>query len=65
MRSGVGPALINAVVAAATEWGRNRIEVEANRHTVAFYGRVGFVAIGEVQLGFGAALRMVMSVPAP
>lgn len=65
MRSGVGRALINAVVAAATEWGRKRIEVEANRNAVAFYGRVGFVEVEEVQLEFGTALRMVMSVPAP
>lgn len=65
MRSGAGRALVNAVVAAATEWGRNRIEVEANGHAVAFYGRVGFVAIQEVQFGFGTGVRMVMTVPAP
>ena len=65
MRSGVGRALINEVVATATEWGRNRIEVEANRHAVAFYDRVGFVAVEEVQLEFGTALRMVMFVAVP
>ncbi len=65
MRSGVGRALIDAVVAAATKRGRIRIEVEANRHAVAFYGRVGFVPVEEVQLEFGTALRMVMSLPVP
>jgi putative acetyltransferase len=65
MRSGVGRALIDAVVAAATERGRNRIEVEANRSAVGFYGGVGFVAVEEVKLEFGTALRMVMSVPVP
>lgn len=65
MRSGIGRALIDAVVAAATRSGRTRIEVEANRHAVAFYRRIGFVAMQEVQLEFGTALRMVMSVPIP
>jgi GNAT superfamily N-acetyltransferase len=65
MRSGVGRALIDAVVAAARRSGRTRIEVEANRHAVAFYGRLGFVVAQEVQLEFGTALRMVLSVRAP
>ena len=65
MRSGVGRALIDAIVAVTARSGRTRIEVEANRHAVAFYGRVGFVAVQEVQLEFGTALRMVMSVPVP
>ena len=65
MRSGVGRALIDAVVAAATRSRRTWIEVEANRRAVAFYRRVGFVAVQEVQLEFGTALRMVMSVPVP
>ncbi len=65
MRLGVGRALIDTVVAAATKRGRTRIEVEANRHAVAFYGRVGFVEVEEVQLEFGTALRMVMSLPVP
>jgi ribosomal protein S18 acetylase RimI-like enzyme len=52
MRSGVGRALIDAVVAAASRSGRTRIEVEANRHAVAFYGRLGFVAMQEVQMQF-------------
>jgi GNAT superfamily N-acetyltransferase len=64
MRSGVGRALMDAVVAAAQGAGRTRIEVEANRHVVAFYGRLGFVVTEEVQLNFGTALRMVLSVPA-
>jgi predicted N-acetyltransferase YhbS len=63
MRSGIGRALIDAVVAAATKSGRPRIQVDANRHSVAFYGRLGFEAVQEVQLKFGAALRMVMCVP--
>jgi GNAT superfamily N-acetyltransferase len=65
MRSGIGRALINAVVAAATGRGCTRIEVEANRHAVAFYGRVGFVEAEEVQLEFGTAQRMVMSLHVP
>jgi ribosomal protein S18 acetylase RimI-like enzyme len=65
MRSGFGRALIDAVVATATTSGRTRIEVEANRHAVTFYGRLGFVAVQEVQLEFGTALWMVMSLPTP
>lgn len=65
MRSGVGRALMDAVVAAARRSGRTRIEVEANRHAVAFYGRIGFMVVQEVQLEFGTALRMVLSVPVP
>ena len=63
MRTGIGRALIDAIVAAATTSRRTRIEVEANRHAVAFYGLLGFIALQEVQLEFGTALRMVMSVP--
>ncbi len=63
MRSGIGRALIEAVVVVATRSERTRIEVEANRHSVAFYRRLGFVAIQAVQVEFGTALRMVMSVP--
>lgn len=65
MRSGFGRALIDAVVATATRSGRTRIEVEANRHAAQFYGRLGFVAVQEVQLELGTALRIVMSLPAP
>ena len=65
MRSGVGRALMDAVVAAARRSGRTLIEVEANRHSVAFYGRLGFMVIQEVQLEFGTALRMMLSVPVP
>ena len=65
MRSGVGRALMDAVVAAARRSGRTRIEVQANRHAVTFYGRLGFVVVHEVQLEFGTALQMVLSVPAP
>jgi ribosomal protein S18 acetylase RimI-like enzyme len=45
MRSGIGRALIDAVVATATKSGRTRIEVDANRHSVAFYVRLGFEAV--------------------
>ncbi len=65
MRSGVGRALIDAVVAAAITSRRTRIELGANRHAVPFYGRLGFIAVQEVQFEFGTALRMVMSVPVP
>ena len=65
MRSGIGRALIDAVVATATRLGRTRIEVEANRHAVAFYRRIGFVAGQEVRLEYATALRMVLSVPIP
>lgn len=65
MRSGIGRALIDAVVAAAIRSGRTRIEVEANRHAAKFYGRLGFVAVQEVQLEFGTALLMVRSLPTP
>lgn len=65
MRSGIGRALLDAVVAIATRSGRTRIEVEANRHAAKFYGRLGFVAVQEVQLEFGTASWMVMSLPTP
>jgi len=65
MRSGFGRALMDAVVAAARRSGRTRIVVDANRHAVPFYGHLGFMVIQEVQLEFGTALRMVLSVPLP
>lgn len=65
MRLGIGGGLINAVAEEASVMGRDRIEVDANRHAVAFYGRVGFLPVREVQLKFGTALRMVRRIDVP
>ncbi len=58
MRSGVGRALIETIVREAIRSGRSVIEVDANRHAVAFYCRLGFLAVREVQSEFGTAVRM-------
>ncbi|MCA1702390.1 MAG: GNAT family N-acetyltransferase [Actinobacteria bacterium] len=65
MGSGIARALIDTIVKKATGSGRSVIEVDANRHAVAFYGRLGFLAVREVQLECGSAVRMVMTVPRP
>ena len=43
--------------------GCRRVEVDANRHALAFYTSVGFVGLGEVSLEFGTAIRMRLDVP--
>ena len=62
MRRGVGRALVRDAVAIARDLGAGRIEVTANRHALAFYGKAGFVAGHEVQTRFGPGIRMHLDV---
>jgi GNAT superfamily N-acetyltransferase len=61
-REGIGRALVVDVVAVARGVGRGRVEVDANRHALAFYEQVGFVGLGEVSLEFGTAIRMRLDI---
>ena len=44
---GVGDALMQCMLALAVELGHRRVIVNAQTHALAFYERLGFVAIGE------------------
>ncbi len=45
--SGVGGALLRALMAAARERGFGEVQLNAQTHALAFYARFGFVAEGE------------------
>ncbi len=62
MRRGTGRALVADVIALAPNHGARRVEVTANQHALAFYGRVGFVLDQEVPTRFGPAPRMHLDV---
>lgn len=64
MRRGIARALIADVRSAATASGHRRVEVDGNAHARAFYEAVGFVAVGEVQLEHGTAIRMHLDLTA-
>jgi GNAT superfamily N-acetyltransferase len=61
-REGAGRALVEDVVAMARRAGRWCVEVDANRHALAFYTTVGFVGLGDVSLEFGTAIRMRLDI---
>ncbi len=63
MRQGVARALIDDVRATTRVAGRDRVEVDGNRHALAFYTAAGFVAGAEVALDHGTAIRMHLDVP--
>jgi GNAT superfamily N-acetyltransferase len=58
MRQGIGRALVLDLIAIAHGRGVGRVEVTANQHALAFYGKVGFVVDHEVETTFGPAPRM-------
>jgi ribosomal protein S18 acetylase RimI-like enzyme len=58
MRRGIGRALVLDLIAIARGRGVRRVEVTANQHALAFYGKAGFVVGHEVQTMFGPAPRM-------
>lgn len=58
MRRGMGRALIEDLATIVQRAGSSRLEVDANPHALAFYGAVDFVALGEVALEHGRAVRM-------
>jgi GNAT superfamily N-acetyltransferase len=62
MRRGVGRALMTDLMAIARGQGVRRLEVTANRHALAFYGQIGFVADHEVETAFGPGQRMHLDV---
>jgi GNAT superfamily N-acetyltransferase len=61
-RRGVGRALVQDLVAIATDHGAHRIEVTANQHARTFYTKVGFVIGDYVQTTFGPAVRMHLDI---
>ena len=63
MRHGIGRALMMDLIAIARGRGTGLVEVTANHHALAFYGKVGFAVTGEVQTRFGPAPRMRLEVP--
>jgi len=64
-RQGIGRALVAGVVAAARQAGCSRVEVDANRHALAFYLEVGFVGAEPVVLEHGTAIRMGLDLHVP
>jgi GNAT superfamily N-acetyltransferase len=62
MRQGIGRALVLDLIAIARGHGVRRVEVTANRHALAFYGKVGFAVGREVKTRFGPAPRMHLDV---
>jgi GNAT superfamily N-acetyltransferase len=62
MRSGVGRALIQDLVASAGGRGIARIDVTANDHALAFYEDVGFVRNGVAITRFGVAPRLALDI---
>jgi GNAT superfamily N-acetyltransferase len=65
MREGIGRALVEDVVAAARRANRTCVEVDANRHALAFYENVGFARLGEVTIEHGTAVRMRLDARGP
>jgi GNAT superfamily N-acetyltransferase len=61
MRRGIGRQLVEDVARIARSNGARRIDVVANQQALEFYGRVGFVVVGEAQTRFGPAPRMSLS----
>ncbi len=62
MRHRVGTALLAAVAERARRTGLSMITVDANVHAVEFYERAGFLEVGVVELEFGPAPRMGLTV---
>ena len=62
MRRGAGRGLVLDAVAIARDLGAARIEVTANQHALAFYGKAGFIADHEVPTRFGPGIRMHLDV---
>jgi GNAT superfamily N-acetyltransferase len=61
-RQGAARALVLDVVAHARNRRIGRVEVTANEHALAFYGKAGFVADHEVRTRFGPGIRMHLDV---
>jgi ribosomal protein S18 acetylase RimI-like enzyme len=62
MRTGVGRALVDDLVANARARGIARINVTANGHALAFYEALGFVTDGLIATRFRDAPRMHLDV---
>jgi ribosomal protein S18 acetylase RimI-like enzyme len=63
MRRGIATALVNRIAEVLRARGVQRLEVTANPHALGFYRAVGFVDCGVAETDFGAAPRMVLSIP--
>jgi GNAT superfamily N-acetyltransferase len=62
MRNGIGLALVLDIAATAGGHGRQRVEVTANEHALAFYAKAGFVDDGIAETRFGPARRMHLDI---
>jgi ribosomal protein S18 acetylase RimI-like enzyme len=58
MRRGIGRHLVADMAATAAGSGGIALEVDANPAALAFYERVGFVAVGAARLAQGTGVRM-------
>ena len=63
MRRGIATALVERIADVLRARGVQRLEVTANPHALGFYRAVGFVDCGVAETDFGAAPRMVLSIP--
>jgi GNAT superfamily N-acetyltransferase len=59
-RRGIATALVREVERQARAAGVTRVDVTANEHALAFYGSVGFTAVGTVATRFGPAPRLAL-----
>jgi GNAT superfamily N-acetyltransferase len=62
MRRGVGSTLIEDTAGITESKGWSRIEVDANPDALAFYERLGFLAVGAAALRYGTGVRMRLDV---
>ncbi len=62
MRRGIGSRLVGDAVAEARRRSVPSIEVTANDHALDFYGRAGFVVVGEAATLGGTSPRMRLDV---
>lgn len=63
MRRGIASALVNRITAVLRARGAQRLEVTANPHALGFYRAAGFVDCGVTETEFGAAPRMMLTIP--
>lgn len=62
MGQGIGRALMLDLIAIARGRGVRRVEVTANQHALAFYGKIGFAFDRDAETRFGPAPRMHLDV---
>lgn len=61
-RRGIAAALVHRIARVLRARGAERLEVTANRHSLAFYRAAGFIDCGVADTVFGAAPRLVREI---